>query len=123
MVLRRRAEVPQHRVAVAREERAAGALVARPLADVRARDIADVVLVEEQDGAELRVPEGRLRSLQPVAPKLREVDPLLPVDRHRRAARGDLHGAPSSKCSSTANTRSGIMSRQNARVQSGYRNF
>ena len=47
------AEVPEHRVALARQQNAAGALVARPLADVRARDVADVVLVEQQHGAEV----------------------------------------------------------------------
>ena len=56
VVLRRRAEVPEHRVALARQQHAARALVARPLADVRARDVADVVLVEEQHRAERRSP-------------------------------------------------------------------
>ena len=54
VVLGRRAEVPQHRIALAGEQHAARALVPRPFADVRARDVADVVLVEEQHRAERR---------------------------------------------------------------------
>ena len=49
VVLGRRAEVPDVRVAAAGQERVAGHLVARPLADVGARDVADVVEVEQQD--------------------------------------------------------------------------
>ena len=48
------------------------------------------------------VPERRPRLLQPLAPQPGEVDSLLPVDGHRRAARGDVHGLapPSSSVSS-----------------------
>jgi hypothetical protein len=49
----RGAEVPEDRVVASGEERVARVLVARPLADVRARDIADVVRVEEEQGAEI----------------------------------------------------------------------
>ena len=91
VVLGGRAEVPQHRVALAREQHAARALVARPLADVRARDVADVVLVEQQHRAQVGLAQRRTRLLEPVAPQPGEVDPLLPVDRHRGAARGDGH--------------------------------
>src|SRR4051812_14368044 len=55
VVLRRRAEVPEHGVALARQQHAARALVARPLADVRARDVADVVLIEQQHRAQVRL--------------------------------------------------------------------
>ena len=102
VMLRRRAEVPEHRIALAREQHASRALVSRPFPDVRARDVADVVLVEEEHRAERGVPQRRTRLLQPVAPEPGEVDPLLPVDRHRRAARGDVHrrAPPSSSVSS-----------------------
>ena len=63
MVLRGRAEVPDVRVAAARQQGVAGHLVARPLADVGARDVADVVEVEQQDGADVgrrRAPRGRV---------------------------------------------------------------
>ncbi len=86
VMLRRRPEVPQHRVALAGEQHTSRALVPSPFADVRARDVADVVLVEEQNGTEGGVAEGRSRLLQPLASKPCEVDSLLPVDRHRRAA-------------------------------------
>ena len=56
VVLGGRAEVPEHRIALARQQHAARALVARPLADVGARDVADVVLVEQQHRAEARMP-------------------------------------------------------------------
>src|SRR5262249_9144501 len=84
VVLRSGAEVPQHRVALAREEDAARAFVAGPLADVRARDIADVVLVEEEHRSEIGLPQGGPGSLEAVGAELREVDPLLPVDGHGR---------------------------------------
>ena len=48
-----RAEVPDVRIAAAGQERIAGHLVAGPLADVGARDVADVVEVEQQDGADV----------------------------------------------------------------------
>ena len=54
-------EVPEDRVVAAREEREARVLVARPLADVRARDVADVVRVEEQQRPEVGCVERRLR--------------------------------------------------------------
>ena len=54
VVLRRRAEVPDVGIAVAGEQRVARQLVARPLADHRARDVADVVLVEAQQRAQAR---------------------------------------------------------------------
>ena len=52
MVARGRAEVPHPRLAVAGQKTPARELVARPLADDRSGQIADVVLVENEDGAE-----------------------------------------------------------------------
>ena len=54
VVLGRRPEVPEVRLAAARQQRVAGHLVAGPLADVGARDVADVVEVEQQDRARRR---------------------------------------------------------------------
>ena len=53
VVLGGRAEVPDVGVAAARQQRVAGHLVARPLADMRARDVPDVVEVEQQDRADV----------------------------------------------------------------------
>ena len=80
VVLRRRAEVPQVRLAAAGEEREARHLVARPLPDVGARDVADVVEVEDQQGAQLRCLERLADAVEPVVPQPLGVDALLPVD-------------------------------------------
>ena len=53
VVPRGRAEVPEDRVVVAEHEREADVLVALPRPDRRARDVAQVVRVEEQQAAEL----------------------------------------------------------------------
>ncbi len=87
VVARGGAEVPEDRVGAAWEEHEAGVLVACPLADVRARDVADVVRIEEKERAEIGRLERRLRALEPVGTKAREVDPLLPVHRARRVGR------------------------------------
>ena len=91
VMLRRRAEIPENRISLAGEQRAARALVPCPFPDVRARHVADVVLVEEEHRAERGVPQRLPRLLQPIAAELGEVDSLLPVDGHRRAARGNVH--------------------------------
>ena len=62
VMLRGRAEVPDVRLAAAGEQHVAGHLVARPLADLGAADVADVVVVEEQQRAELGGLEGRSRA-------------------------------------------------------------
>ena len=91
VVARGRAEVPEDRVLVAEDEREADVLVALPRPDRRARHVAEVVRVEEQEGAEVRGRKRRFRPLEPGLPQTVEVDPLLPVDRHRRSARRDVH--------------------------------
>ena len=68
MVLRRRPEVPDVRLAAAGQQRVAGHLVAGPLPDVCARDVPDVVEVEEQDSPEVR---RRERCACPPEPVLR----------------------------------------------------
>ncbi len=125
VVLGRRAEVPQNRVADPRQQRAARALVARPLPDVGARDVADVVLVKQQNRAEVRRLERVAHPLQAVGAQPHEIDPLFPVDSHRRAARPD-HRCPLIACLDTAHTpgpltvaRSSRSSEQSARVGVG----
>ena len=80
VVLRRRAEVPDVRIAVAGEQRVARQLVARPLADHGAGRVADVVLVEAQQRAQPGVGERRARAREPVVVQPAEVDALLEVD-------------------------------------------
>ena len=80
VVLRRRAEVPDVRVAVAGEQRVARELVARPLADDGARGVADVVLVEAEQRAEPRARQRRARAREPVVVQAAEVDALLEID-------------------------------------------
>ena len=92
VVLGGRAEVPDVRIAAARQQRVAGHLVARPLADVGAGDVADVVEVEQQDRADLRRRERRAGASQPVGAQSVDVPALLPVDVHRtRRSEGSGH--------------------------------
>ena len=93
MMPRRRAEVPDVRIAVAGEQRIARQLVARPLADHRARDVADVVLVEAEQRAEARFGERRARAREAVIVQPPEVDALLEVD--LRVARAPAAAGPS----------------------------
>ena len=55
-----RTEIPHHRLLAAGEQREAAELVALPFADLGARDVANVVDVEEKQGAEEQAakPEG-----------------------------------------------------------------
>src|SRR2546423_15681604 len=89
MVARRRAEVPQDRIGTAWQEREPGILVTRPLADMRARYVPDVVRIEQKHGAELRPFERGLRAIEAVLTEPRKVDPLLPVHRPGRVGRPD----------------------------------
>src|SRR5262249_12249618 len=57
-------------------------LVARPLADHGARDVADVVLVEHEQRAEARAREGLPHAAEPVGVQPPEVDALLEVHLH-----------------------------------------
>ena len=95
VVLGRRPEVPDVRAAAARLERVARHLVARPLADVGARDVADVVEVEQQHRAEVGGVERGPGAAEAVRPEAVGVDPLLPVDGHRSRRRERPHPDPS----------------------------
>ena len=85
------AEVPEDGIGVAGEQDEARVLVTRPLADMRARDVADVVGIKEEEGAEVRLGQRLPDALEALPPQPRKVDPLLPVDRHAGTARGDGH--------------------------------
>ena len=82
-------EVPQVRLPVPGEQREAAHLVARPFADDRAGQVADVVVVEAEHRAELRAGERLAGAREPVVVQAAEVDALLEVDRGM-AVRGDL---------------------------------
>ena len=95
MVLGRGPEVPDVRAAAARLERVARHLVAGPLADVRAGDVADVVEVEQQHRAKVGGVERGPGAAEAVRPEAVGVDPLLPVDGHRSRRRERPHPDPS----------------------------
>ena len=75
-----RAEVPEHRFLAAHEQREAAELVALPLADLGAGDVADVVDVEEEQRAALRLVERRAGAREAVGTQPVEIDPALEVD-------------------------------------------
>ena len=113
VVLGRRAEVPEVRLAAAGEEREARHLVAGPLPDVGARDVADVVEVEDQQGAQLRCLERLADAVESVVPQPLGVDALLPVDglESRGADRSGGHlAAPLARSRRTGASRAGLCS-------------
>ena len=67
MVLGGRAEVPQNRLVILRQQREAADLVLRPGADVRRGDVAHVVHVEAQQRAHLGFREQRFDARQTLA--------------------------------------------------------
>src|SRR5207244_6949931 len=79
VVARSRAEVPHDRLVSLGKQAEADELVDRPRADVRGRDVADVVHVEAEQGAQLRALEARLDALEALGAQSLEVDALLPV--------------------------------------------
>jgi hypothetical protein len=76
------AEVPHPRLAVAGQQTPARELVPGPLADHGAREIADVVLIEDEHGTEARAREGLAGAREAVGVQPPEVDALLEVDLH-----------------------------------------
>src|SRR6185369_7865964 len=80
---RRRAEIPDPGLAGAGQQRVADQLVARPFADHRARDVADIVLIEAEHRAEPRGGERLARARQAVAMQSLEIDALLEIDLRR----------------------------------------
>ena len=91
----RAAEPKSHRIgsSPAREQREADVLVALPRPDRGTGQVAEVVRVEQEERAEIRFLQRRLRTGHSMAAQPVEVDPLLPVDRHpsRRAMRCSWH--------------------------------
>ena len=77
-----RAEIPQDRLAVAREQRPARELVALPFADLGRGDVADVVDVEDQQRAEVGLLQRLLHAREPVAVQPPVIDALLEIDAH-----------------------------------------
>ena len=85
VMARRRAEVPYPWFAVAGNEAIPDQLVARPLTDNGARNVADIVLVEDQHRAEVGVCQRLARACEAVTMQPLEVDTLFEV--HLRDAR------------------------------------
>src|SRR5262244_4068632 len=85
----RRAEAPHPGLPVAGEQAPADQLVAGPLADDGAGDVADVVLVEHEERAEAGASERLAGAPQAVGVQAPEVDALLEVHLH---AAGRLDG-------------------------------
>src|SRR5260221_8888954 len=78
-----RAEVPDDRLAAARQEREPDQLVHRPGADVGGRHVPDVGHVETEQRAQVGTLELCLQLGETLRAQALEVDALLPVDRHR----------------------------------------
>src|SRR5256885_1924170 len=80
MVACGRAEVPDPRLARAGQQAPARELVACPFADDRAREVADVVLVEHEHGPEVGFRQRLARAAEAVGVQPLEVDTLLEID-------------------------------------------
>src|SRR2546427_5416988 len=79
MVARGRTEIPDPRLAVAGEQAPARELVARPLPDDGAGEIADVVLVEHEERAEAGARQRLARAPEAIGVETMEVHALLEV--------------------------------------------
>ncbi len=77
-----RAEVPQDRLVILRQQSEAADLVLRPGADVRGGDVAHVVHVEAQQCAHLRFRQQGFGACQALAAQAVHIDALLPIHRH-----------------------------------------
>ena len=78
----RRAEIPQDRLAAAREQRPARELIALPFADLGRGDVADVVDVEHEQRAELGFLECHPRPRKAVTMEAAVIDALLEIHSH-----------------------------------------
>src|SRR3984885_10765410 len=82
MVFRRRAEIPEDRLALLSQQRETAHLVLSPRTDVRRRDVAHVVHVEAKDRTYLGLGEEVLHALETLFAEPVKIDALLPVNRH-----------------------------------------
>ncbi|HWS68671.1 MAG TPA: hypothetical protein VN325_38370 [Steroidobacteraceae bacterium] len=76
------AEIPQMGLAVSGQYREAAEFIARPLADGSGGDIADVVVVEAQQGAEGGIADGLPGAAQTIAMETPKIGPLLEIYIH-----------------------------------------
>src|SRR5262245_66642517 len=76
-------KVPEDRLVTLRQERETADLVLGPRADVRGGDVADVVHVEAEHRAQLRLGEHVLDAREPLAAQTIEIDAPFPIHRHR----------------------------------------
>src|SRR5438046_4551029 len=80
MMLRRRTEVPDVRIAVTGQQRVTRQLVTRPFADHRTRDVTNVVLIEAQQRAKPGMCKRGACARKSVIVKPPNVAPLLAVN-------------------------------------------
>ena len=83
MMLRGRSEIPEDGLVILRKKREAVRFILRPCADVGRGDVADIVHVEAEQRAHFRLLEKSFRAGEAFAAQPIEIDPILPVNRHR----------------------------------------
>ncbi len=82
-MLCRRAEIPQDRSVVLRQQRKAVDLVLRPGANMRGGDIAHIVHVEAEQRSHLGLLEQPFDARQSLAAQSVKIDARFPIDCHR----------------------------------------
>ena len=97
VVPRGRAEVPQVRLAAARQQAVAAELVLRPRADLGRRDVADVRVVEAEEGPDAGLLDRRAGARQAVLPQLLVVDPASSRPRWPRRSEAPSHRPPDAR--------------------------
>src|SRR5580700_5149755 len=91
-----RAEVPEDRVVILRQQCEAADFVLRPGTDVGGGEITHIVHIEAEKGAHLRLREKRLRALQAFTTQPVKINSLFPVNGHRSVS-WQCHGRPPSQ--------------------------
>src|ERR1051326_6360386 len=82
MMARSRAEVPEDRLVVLRQQRETHELVHRPSADVRGGNVADVVHVEAEERAHLGLFKRRFDAREALLAQALDIDALFPIHTH-----------------------------------------